>query len=214
MISDSREDTRRGLRQRLFAWMHFQGEAVEYDAVVAPYKRKLFTDLSGTVLEIGAGTGENFPFYPPGIQWIGIEPNFYMQEHLLQRAQEYDIQGELRSGLAEKLPAEDASVDVVVSTLVMCSVSDQSVVLREILRVLRPGGRFLFIEHVAAEEHSRLWWGQKLSKPFWRAAADGCNPDRSTAEAIQHAGFSHIEIERFSAPLTLASPHIAGAATK
>ena len=73
-----------GLAQRFFTWMHVQGEAGEYDAVVAPYKRKLLGDLSGTVLEIGAGTGENFPFYPAGIHWIGMEPNFYMQEHLLK----------------------------------------------------------------------------------------------------------------------------------
>src|SRR5215470_10429907 len=138
MISDSREGARRGLSQRLFASMHFQGEAGVYDEAVAPYKRKLFANLSGTILEIGAGTGENFPFYPKGIHWIGIEPNFFMQEKLLRRAEEYGIKGELRSGLAEKLPVEDASVDAVVGTTVMCSVSDQVAALCEILRVLRP----------------------------------------------------------------------------
>src|SRR5664279_4130639 len=114
MISDSREGARRGYAQRFFAWMHSQGEAGEYDAVVEPYKRKLFSDLSGTVLEIGAGTGENFPFYPVGIHWIGVEPNFYMQEHLLQRAAEYKIDGELKTGIAEKLPVANASIDAVV----------------------------------------------------------------------------------------------------
>jgi len=214
MISDSRENTRRGLRQRIFAWMHSQGEADDYDAVVTPYRRKLLGDLSGTVLEIGAGTGENFPFYPRGIHWIGVEPNFYMQEHLLQRAQESGIEGKLLSGLAEKLPVEDASVDAVVSTLVMCSVSDQAAALREILRVLRPGGRYLFIEHVAAAEHSGLWWRQKLIKPAWKFFADGCNPDRNTGEAIRQAGFSRAEIEAFNAPIAIASPHIAGKAIK
>ncbi len=214
MISDSREGARRGIAQRFFAWMHFQGEMGEYDAVVAPYKRKLLGDLSGTVLEIGAGTGENFPFYPPGIHWIGIEPNFYMQEHLLQRAKEYKIDGELKTGIAEKLPVEDNSIDAVVSTLVMCSVSDQSLVLDEILRVLRPGGRFVFIEHVAAADHSGLWWRQKLIKPAWKFAADGCNVDRETADVIQRAAFTHVEIEPFRAPLPIASPHIAGKAIK
>src|SRR4051812_42414446 len=214
MISDSRDSARRGFGQRFFAWMHSQGEAGDYDAVVEPYKRKLFAGLSGTVLEIGAGTGENFPFYPPGIHWIGVEPNFFMQEHLLQRAQEYKIDGELKTGVAEKLPAKDASIDAVVGTLVMCSVSDQALVLGEILRVLRPGGRYLFIEHVAAAEHSRLWWTQKLIKPAWKLAADGCNVDRETADAIQRAGFSQVEIEPFRTPLPIASPHIAGTAIK
>jgi len=214
MISDSREGARRGMAQRFFAWMHSQGEAGDYDAVIEPYKRKLLGDLSGTVLEIGAGTGENFPFYPAGIHWIGIEPNFYMQEHLLERAKEYKIDGELKTGVAEKLPMNDSSVDAVVSTLVLCSVSDQAAVLREILRVLRPGGRYLFIEHVAAAEHSRLWWTQKIIKPAWKLAADGCNVDRETGDVIQRAGFSHVEIEPFRAPLPIASPHIAGKAIK
>lgn len=214
MISDSREGARRGLAQRFFAWAHSQGESGDYDETIAPYKRKLFTDLSGTVLEIGAGTGENFAFYPAGIHWIGVEPNFYMQEHLLQRAKESRIDGELKTGVAEKLPATDASIDAVVSTLVLCSVSDQSAVLKEILRVLRPGGQFMFIEHVAAADHSGLWWTQKILKPAWKFAADGCNPDRETADAIQRAGFSHVEIEPFRAPLPIASPHIAGKAIK
>jgi ubiquinone/menaquinone biosynthesis C-methylase UbiE len=214
MISDSRETARRGLAQRFFAWMHSQGEAGEYDEVIAPYKRRLFADLSGTVLEIGAGTGENFPFYPSGIHWIGVEPNFFMQENLLKRAKEYQIDGDLKTGVAEKLPTADASIDAVVGTTVMCSVTDQAVALGEILRVLRPGGHYLFIEHVAAANHSRLWWTQKLIKPAWKLAADGCNVDRATGETIREAGFSQVEIEEFRAPLSIASPHIAGVAVK
>ncbi len=205
---------RGGWRQRFFAWCSAQGEMAGYDRTVAPYKQTLFADLSGTVLEIGAGTGANFAYYPRGIRWIGIEPNVFMHPHLLKTAQQHGITGEVRSEVAEKLPVEDDSVDAVVSTLVMCSVSSQDNVLREILRVLRPGGRYLFIEHVAAPERSRLWWMQKISKPFWRAAADGCEPDRDTASAVRRAGFSRVEIQRFSAPLTLASPHIAGTAIK
>ena len=98
-----------------------------------------------------------------------------------------------------------------VSTLVMCSVSDQRVALREILRVLRPGGSFLFIEHVAAAEHSRLWWGQKISKPFWRARRRRLQSrPRNGARPSSRRASASVEIERFSAPLTIASPHIAG----
>jgi ubiquinone/menaquinone biosynthesis C-methylase UbiE len=105
-------------------------------------------------------------------------------------------------------------VDAVISTLVMCSVTNQAGVLKEILRVLRPGGSYRFIEHVAAEEHSRMWWAQKITKPVWKFAADGCETDRDTAAAVRRAGFSRVEIEKFRAPLSLASPHIAGKAMK
>lgn len=214
MISNSRAEARRGFSQRFFAWIHAQGESGRYDAIVNPYRRQLLADLSGTVLEIGAGTGENFAFYPREIDWYGVEPNFYMQEHLLQRARDYGIEGQLYSSPAEKLPLPDASVDAVVTTFVLCSVSDQAAVLREILRVLRPGRRFLFIEHVAAPAESGLRRAQRALKPAWKLAADGCHPDRETGAAIQRAGFSQVEIERFNAPIAIASPHIAGTAVK
>lgn len=205
---------RGGWRQRFFAWFTANESAPGYEAVVEPYKRALMSDLSGTVLEIGAGTGANFAYYPRGIHWIGIEPNVFMHPRLLRTAREHGISGEVRSEVAERLPVEDASVDVVVSTLVMCSVSDQDSVLSEIRRVLRPGGRYLFMEHVAAPEHTREWWVQKLIKPIWSAVGDGCHPDRNTAEAIERAGFSRVDIQTFRAPLAVASPHIAGSAIK
>jgi ubiquinone/menaquinone biosynthesis C-methylase UbiE len=208
------EPGRGGLRQRLFAWMHSQGESGDYDEAVEPYKRRLFTDLSGTLVEIGAGTGENFPYYPAGLRWIGVEPNVFMHPHLLERAKQYGIQGELRSGVGERLPLDDASADVVVGTLVMCSVGDQQAVLREILRVLKPGGRYLFLEHVAAARGTRLRWWQGLIKPVWKALADGCEPNRETGAMVQRAGFSRVEIQAFEAPLPIASPHIAGVAIK
>ncbi len=207
---------RRGIRQRIFAWAQARTHDVgsDYDAQVDPHKRLLFVDLSGTVLEIGAGTGENFPFYPPGIRWIGVEPNLYMQNRLLETAQHYAISGELRTGVAEQLPVEDASVDTVVGTLVMCSVSDQAQALREILRVLRPGGRYIFIEHVAADLDSGLYRTQSLVQPVWTFLGDGCHPNRDTAAAIEQAGFSQVEITPFRAPVPFVSPHIAGYATK
>jgi SAM-dependent methyltransferase len=205
---------RGGLRQRIFAWATAQGDGDAYEQEVAPRKRALFADLSGTVLEIGAGTGANFAYYPRGIHWIGIEPNVYMVPHLLKTAEEHGITGEVRGEVAERLPVDDASVDAVISTLVMCSVSNQDSVLREILRVLRPGGTYRFIEHVAAPERSRMWWAQKLTKPVWKFAADGCETDRDTVAAVRRAGFSRVEIEEFRAQLSLASPHIVGTAMK
>lgn len=211
---DDQNHARRGLRQRFFAWMHAAEAPADYDEIIAPYKRSLLGNLSGTVLEIGAGTGENFPFYAPGIQWIGIEPNAFMHPPLLDAAKRYNINGELKAATAEQMPFENNSADAVVSTLVLCSVSDQAQVLGEILRVLKPGGKFVFIEHVAAPEHSRERRMQKLVKPVWRALADGCEPDRDTAAAVRRAGFSSVEITPFATSLWLASPHIAGTAIK
>ncbi|MCC6801943.1 MAG: methyltransferase domain-containing protein [Anaerolineae bacterium] len=205
---------RAGWRQRFFAWFTANESTSGYDDLVEPYKQALLSGLSGAVLEIGAGTGANFAYYPPGIRWIGIEPNVFMHPHLLEAANAHGIIGEVRAEVAERLPVEDASIDAVVSTLVMCSVSNQRGVLSEIRRVLRPGGRYVFVEHVAAPEHSPTWWVQKLIKPFWSALGDGCQPDRDTAAAIERAGFSQVEIQTFRAPLPVASPHIAGSAIK
>ncbi len=207
---------RSGLRQRIFAWAQARTHDVpsDYDTVVNQHKRRLFADLSGTVLEFGAGTGENFPFYPPGIHWIGVEPNLYMQNRLLEAAKGYPLDGELRTGVAERLPVDDASVDAVVGTLVMCSVSDQAQALSEIMRVLRPGGRYVFVEHVAADQASGLYKMQGVIQPVWTFLGDGCHPNRDTAAAIERAGFAQVEITPFRAPVPFVGPHIAGYAIK
>jgi ubiquinone/menaquinone biosynthesis C-methylase UbiE len=215
MIDNTSSGERRaGLAQRVFAWMHASGDLPDYDEIVNPRKQALFGRLAGTVLEIGAGMGENFPFYPKDIQWMGIEPNVYMHDELLANAREQGIRGELRAGTAETLAMPDSSVDAVVSTLVLCSVKSQEAALREILRVLSPGGRYLFMEHVAAPPNTGLRRLQKAIKPAWRLLADGCNPDRDTADVIRRAGFASVEIETFHAPVWVASPHIIGAAVK
>jgi SAM-dependent methyltransferase len=208
------EQPRAGLSQRIFAWVQSQGDPPAYLAVVEGHKRRLFSSLSGTVVEIGPGTGDNFPYYPAGIQWIGIEPNVFMHPKLREAAEKHGIAPAIRTMTAERLPLEDNSVDAVVSTLVLCSVSDQAVTLREILRVLKPGGRYVFVEHVAAPRGTWLRRVQSLIKPGWKLFTDGCNPDRETGAVIESAGFSSVEIQRFTAPVPIASPHIAGAAVK
>ncbi len=207
---------RRGLIQRVFALAYKNVDTYPdfYENVVGDYKRWLFGGLSGTVIEIGAGTGANFTYYPAGIHWIGIEPNEFMHDALLKSAEKHGIAGELRTGVAEHMEVPDESADVVISTLVMCSVGDQDATMQEIRRVLKPGGKFLFVEHVAAPENSALRTVQKIIKPFWRVAGDGCHTDRETADAVQRAGFSSVEIKMFRAPIPIVSPHIAGKAVK
>jgi len=137
-----------------------------------------------------------------------------MERHLAEEAQRLGLDVELRTGSAENLPAEDASVDFVISTLVLCSVVDQDRALEEVLRVLKPGGKFVFIEHVAARRGTWLRFIQTLVKPLWRRMGDGCQPDRETATALMQAGFAKVEIEEFAAPVPVVRPHIVGIAAK
>lgn len=184
---------------------------------MADRKRSLFADLQGSILEIGPGTGTNFPYYPTEIHWIGIEPNPFMHSYLREEAEKLGLENiDLRSGKAEELEAEDSSVDAVVSTLVLCSVSYLSGTLQEILRVLKPGGKLFFVEHVAAPQGTWLRQVQRTVRPIWSVLGDGCHPDRETWKAIENAGFEKVDYQHFQGPIPIAivKPHIIGVATK
>ncbi len=174
----------------------------------------MFSGLSGSVLEIGPGTGANLKYYPKNISLIGLEPNPFMQDYLKEKAEELHHDIEIVTGTAEGIPLADESVDAVVSTLVLCSVDSLGDSLSEIKRVLKPNGKFLFIEHVAAPEHTFLKNVQRFVKPFWKRAAGGCHPDRKTGEAIKKAGFYDVEIEHFRLSIPVVGPHIMGKAVK
>lgn len=203
-----------GWYQRLFAWLMAHGTA-QYETAVSDRKQALFADLQGTVLEIGPGAGANFPYYPASVQWTGIEPNPYMHAYLRERADEANLQIHIQTGHAERLEAEDSSVDAVISTLVLCSVNNLDGVLQEILRVLKPGGTFYFLEHVAAPPQTFLRRVQGGLKPAWRVIGDGCCLDRDTGPAIEAAGFERVSYDRFRAPVpAIVSPQIIGRAIK
>jgi len=185
-----------------------------YERMVADRKRALFRDISGTVLEIGPGGGVNFPYYPPGTRWIGVEPNAFLHGILREKGQDLGIEADFGTGVAERIDAPDESVDAVVSTLVLCSVGDVRQSLREVLRVLRPGGRFYFVEHVAAPRGTRLRRVQEFMRPAWGLFTDGCRPDRETWADIEAAGFAHVDYEPLRLPIPIVGPHIVGTATK
>ncbi|MBI5931406.1 MAG: class I SAM-dependent methyltransferase [Chloroflexi bacterium] len=199
------------MRQRLFAYFMAREQD---DPLTVAHKRRLFKDLSGTVLEIGPGAGPNLDYFPAGIRWMGIEPNPYMHAYLHQRAERLGFPIELRGLEGERLAVEDESVDYVVSTLVLCSVPNQADTLAEIRRVLKPGGRFVFFEHVAAPDGSGLRRVQRMLRPAWKWFGDGCHPDRETWATIEAAGFSEVQIEHFRLPEGPVAPHIAGFAIK
>lgn len=202
-----------GLHDRFLAWLMAR-EGGKYAAFVEGRKKDLVQDVRGTVVEIGPGTGPNLRFLQPDVRLVGIEPNPYMHPYFLEQARKDGRKAHLIQGLAESLPLPDASVDAILSTLVLCSVSVVDRVLQEVLRVLKPGGRFLFIEHVAAREGSRLHRIQRWVRPMWRWVGGGCEPDRATAEHLLRAGFRRVEYSRFAVPLPIVSPHIAGVAEK
>lgn len=212
IIGDSQNQINANFGKRFFAWIMAQSSST-YNKIVSDRKRSLFANLQGKVLEIGPGTGPNLPYYPKDIHWIGIEPNPHMHSYLQKQAKKLGLNIDLRIGNAEWLDAEDNSIDTVVSTLVLCSVPNIDYTLQAILRVLKPGGRFLFIEHVAAPQGTVLRQVQSAIRPTWQVIGDGCHPDRETLIALENAGFASINYERFDAQLPIVSPHIIGVAT-
>lgn len=185
-----------------------------YNQMVQQYKQALFAQLSGTVLEIGAGTGANLEFLPRDIAYIAVEPSLAMQAYLITAAEKQGVRAEVRTGIAEQLPIADNSIDHVISTLVLCSVDNTEKSIAEIKRVLKPGGMFIFIEHVAAGEGTWLRRWQNLVNPAWQLIADGCHPNREISKVVEKSGFSKLTMKHFHLPVGIAGPHIAGIAEK
>jgi len=180
-------------------------------------KRRLFAGLPPTVAEIGPGTGANLRYYRPGTQLIAIEPNRHMHAPLRKAAQRYGIELELRDEGADAIGLPGASVDAVVSTLVLCTVPDPAATLREVRRILRPGGRFLFLEHVrAGRSHPVLRMVQRSVARPWRWFFEGCDVLRDTEATLARTGWAHLEVHRYHVP-TLFLPintQIAGTALR
>ena len=185
-----------------------------YERLVAPWKRRYFGALEGRVLEIGAGAGANLDHLGREVEYTALEPNAFARDHLERRLRDQGRKGEVVGGAAERLPFPDASFDAVFCSLVLCTVHDVPAALGEILRVLRPGGRFAFVEHVGAPPGSGRRRRQRAIRPLWTFLGDGCHPDRDTAAAIRRAGFDRVEIEEDRLPLPIVGPHIAGVAFK
>jgi ubiquinone/menaquinone biosynthesis C-methylase UbiE len=184
----------------------------------AEHRRRLLTGLQGRVVEVGAGSGANFPHYPTSVsEVIAVEPERYLRERAEHTASQAPVSVSVAYGRADRLPGEAESFDAGVVALVLCTVPDQRSALAELYRVIRPGGELRFYEHVLA--HSR--WEARLQRfsdaTFWPRLAGGCHLARDTTAAIERAGFQIETFERFRyspAPLLPSDPHVLGVARR
>lgn len=166
----------------------------------ARYRPWIAGEASGRVLEIGAGTGANFPYYRAAALLVATEPDPFMLRRARARARRLGRMVRFCQCPAEALPFADASFDAVVSTLVLCTVADPARALAEVRRVLKPSGTFRFIEHVRADGF--IGAVQDFVTPVWRWVGAGCHPNRRTATSIRAAGFEIITCEEHPLPLT------------
>lgn len=206
------------IRGRFNAWiLHFTDNTSH--KVHGEWKQKIFQDLPDSFVELGPGTGGNFRYYRRGSLLTAIEPNRMMRDRLLKKAEQHGINLDIRELRAEDLDLADQSTDAVVSTEVLCTVDDLNQVLNEVYRILRPGGRFLFLEHVPAPKGTLLRRLQDLNiiRQPWHWFFEGCNLNCETDSALNTAGFSKIELEHYKVKSLLPAPiryYIAGIATK
>lgn len=161
--------------------------------LVAEQRAKIVPQAEGLVLEIGIGSGLNFPFYDAArvTELIGLEPVAEIRRMAEHKAREFPVQVQFLDARAEAIPLEDASIDTVVSTFTLCTVPDVEQALREMRRVLTPRGRLLFAEHGRAPDESVRKWQDRLN-PWWKPIGGGCNLNRDMKALIEGNGF-HIE---------------------
>ena len=189
-----------------------------YDWVVperflfARHRRHLTQNLSGRVLDVGAGTGANFPHVAAAegaVEFHAIEPDRHMRRQAAEKAREVGCDVDLRDARAESLPYPDDAFDAVLATLVFCTIHDPDAALAEVARVLEPGGELRFLEHVRADGWRAA--GQELLNPVWKRTAGGCHLDRDTVDRfVCNDAFAVEEIERLSIGIFPASPIVRG----
>jgi ubiquinone/menaquinone biosynthesis C-methylase UbiE len=202
---------------RWFAAIYDRLQRPAERSYMRPIREEIAGGATGRILEIGAGTGANFPYYSEDVEaLIATEPDPFMLRRAEQRAQEMDRTIDIKRAPAHDLPFDDESFDTVVATLVLCSVPDGASALSEMRRVLKPEGKLRFYEHVRYEHPFGAFW-QDIITPAWRWFGAGCHPNRDTARSIREAGFEIERLQRINPappvpPMVFVRPHIIGVA--
>jgi SAM-dependent methyltransferase len=190
------------IRGRLNAWLLDRSDAYVHQHY-GELKAGLFRDAPSTVVELGAGSGVNMRYFPPGTRVVAIEPNVRMHPRLRRRAEQAGVTLDVQTRGAEGLPFASGSVEFIFATFVLCSVQDPAQVVREIRRVLAPGGRFVCIEHVMAPPGSRVAALQRAIRRPWRWLLEGCDLCNRTESVLRAGGFRSAEIQPLDLPATL-----------
>jgi ubiquinone/menaquinone biosynthesis C-methylase UbiE len=202
------------LRGRFFALTYDRQLAKVEGAGLRAIREKMLAEAQGDVLEVGGGTGANLQHYGSGVKSLTItEPEAPMLKRLEPKVRQLAPEAKVVQAPAEKLPFEDDSFDTAVSTLVLCGVDDQARALRELHRVLRPGGLLVFIEHVRSDEPGLARWQDRVNWLNRFAACCDCN--RRTLDSIQAEGFevTNVEHTELNKVPPFVRPLIAGTAT-
>jgi ubiquinone/menaquinone biosynthesis C-methylase UbiE len=201
---------------RVFAACYDRMMAGSEKAGLAEHRKKLLGRARGRVLEIGGGTGANLPYYMDAVEELVVtEPEEPMARRLERKLADHPRPVQLVRASAEQLPFQDGLFDTVVSTLVLCTVHDQPRALAEIHRVLKPGGQFLFLEHVRSDDPKLARWQDRLNG-FNTRIGHGCNCNRPTLETVERTGFSLGEVthDRFPKAPPLVRPLVVGTAAR
>ena len=201
---------------RAFSAVYDRGMKANEEAGLRQVRRELLAQARGRVVELGAGTGVNLEHYPESIESLTlVEPDPHMTARLRPKLAASGREARIVEAPAEELPFPDASFDTAVVTLVLCTVPDQPAALAELARVLKPGGRLLFLEHVRSRDPGLAKWQDRLERP-WKLLGDGCHCNRDTVNGLSAAGFELGEIDRGSLPKAppIVRPMATGAATR
>jgi ubiquinone/menaquinone biosynthesis C-methylase UbiE len=199
---------------RMFAAGYDRFLAGTEDAGLRARRRDLLASAEGRTLELGAGTGLNLEHYPSAVTDLVLtEPDPHMQRRLRRRRDAGGRSAEVVQAPAERLPFDDASFDTAVLTLVLCTVPNPAAALAEVSRVLRPGGRLLFLEHIRSTEPRVARWQDRLERP-WRFIGDGCHCNRDTLATIEASPLTVEHLERDLLPKSppIVRPLIVGSA--
>jgi len=201
---------------RGFSALYDRGLRSTEEAGLREMRRDLLSTATGRTVDVGAGTGGNLGLFGPAVtELVLCEPDAHMVKRLRPKLNESGVEAEVVVAPAERLPFEDASCDTLVFTLVLCTVPDLRAALDEAARVLRPGGRMLFLEHVRAAEPRLAGWQDRLEGP-WRFFADGCRCNRDTVAAIEESPLHLDSAEPGNLPKapSLVRPLVTGVASR